>query len=71
MNGMANTRKYLDLNFAIEKTKYSLSDLKLDIITQEKQKSQINKMVNYLHLNSIFLYYLLYIVIGITTIISL
>lgn len=71
MNGMLNTKKHLDMNFTMEETQSSLKNLKIDIITQKsntKHKNQFKQIAGYIHLNSVFLYYFLYLIVGATVI---
>lgn len=66
MNGIIDTKKHLDSNFAIEQSKFDLKSLRIDVAFSQAKNEQtiFNKIHNRLQVNNFFLYYLAYIAIG-------
>jgi len=67
MNDIVQTKIYLDQQFEISSNQDLLKNLKMDVIVynQPQSKSPLKLLTN-VHINSVFLYFLAYVLIGLT-----
>jgi len=68
MDWLVDTKTYLDSKYEIEQTRNFLQELKIDIIVGKQPKTHISSLkraFSYVHVNNFFLYYLLYVALGV------
>lgn len=64
IHGVVATKQHLDKQFEIECNQDILKELKVDVIMMHNSSQQGKTLLNTVRINSVFLYYLAYVMVG-------